>query len=366
MAPEIPENRHAHDENRVDGSSPDDARLRHDDERGVRETRARERSRLRAVWTKHEPLGYDVVLRWVASHERGVRGRIPRVGPARVFLKIYGRRKEKMPPKQNDESRTRVEKIAKKKRELMDLAIKHKNSKKNVGDAVGVRVSGTLSRVVGKTPKLPVSGSEEQFTNLVWGSPEGIVGNNCYGYALGVYRDGGYRKLQPGELAGTTSDKDDLTQCATLKKRTLEDLATQKNGGYLSKPGVACTSGYYKIMSFVAPKKDYHFYRQTGDMLVHINENNTVNSIAKNAGVPVKNVNIPPGENFKNRMVLLQDAGLWTHKRGLDELTTKDASGKFIKDPRKANRDYGALNYTTYCDSFCIPTREEGKVSKSR
>jgi len=31
-----------------------------------------------------------------------------------------------------------------------------------------------------------------------------------------------------------------------------------------------------------------------------------------------------------------------------------DASGKLIKDPRKADRSYGDLNYKEYGGSFCV------------
>ena len=107
----------------------------------------------------------------------------------------------------------------------------------------------------------------------------------------------------------------------------------------------------YKSFIYIA------WYRQTGDMLVRVDGKNTVTSIAKNAGVPMKNVNIPPGENSKNRLALLRGAGLWAHKRGLDELSTKDASGKFIKDPRNANRTYPPYDYKEFCNAYCLPVR---------
>jgi beta-galactosidase len=38
-------------------------------------------------------------------------------------------------------------------------------------------------------------------------------------------------------------------------------------------------------------------------------------------------------------------------------LELKDATGKYIVDPRKANRDYDTLNYSTYVATFCINSR---------
>ena len=247
-----------------------------------------------------------------------------------------------MPPKKENDDGGRADKIAKKKRELMTLAIKHKNERNNERKRKNDR-------------KVPVSGSEMEFTDLVWGSPKGIDGNNCYGFAADEYRDGGFDKLQPGEIAGTLKTEDDLTTCDVLGKRVLDDLRIR--GGYRADPDAPCAVGHYKIMSFVAPGKDYHWYRQTGDMLVRVDGKNTVASIAKNAGVPMKNVNIPTGENSKNRLALLHGAGLWAHKRGLDELSTKDASGKFIKDPRNANRTYPPYDYKDFCNAYCLPVR---------
>jgi hypothetical protein len=246
---------------------------------------------------------------------------------------------------------TRADRVAIKKKELIRTARKHK--------AARDKPVAVAKKPVAKKPavapkgKLPLSGSEEQFTNLVWGSPEGISGNNCYGYAMGVYRDGGYKKLQPGELAGTASIDDDLTKCDVLRKRTLEDL-TSGRGGYAARPEDKCKAGHYKIMGFVSPKKDYHWYRQNGDMMIKADGKQTVDDIAAATGVAAGNVESPSDSPAACDPVLVKKAGLWAHKRGLDELTVKDAGGEFIKDPRKANRDYGKLNYKTYCGAMCV------------
>lgn len=236
--------------------------------------------------------------------------------------------------------------IEKKKQLLLKLAKAHKEAKRKAQKKDG---------------KLPLSGTENEFTDLVWGSPEGVSGNNCYGYALGVYMDGGYRKLQPGELAGTDKDADDLTNCATLKRRTLEDLGKD---GYDVSPEVACKSGYYKIMSVVDPGNDFHWYRQNGNMLVRADGKKTIANIAANAGVSKNSVRAGSNKPAKCDAVLLENAGLWTHKRGLDELTDKDASGKFITDPRKADRNYGKLRYTKYCNAFCVKNGFGSKHSR--
>jgi hypothetical protein len=68
---------------------------------------------------------------------------------------------------------------------------------------------------------LPLSGSEEPFTNSVYGSEKwGKRNNNCYGFALDWFKASENRKLQPGELSKTLKPYDDLTDPAVLKKRS--------------------------------------------------------------------------------------------------------------------------------------------------
>ncbi|AGE50300.1 hypothetical protein ATCVCanal1_764L [Acanthocystis turfacea Chlorella virus Canal-1] len=199
-----------------------------------------------------------------------------------------------------------------------------------------------------KMVKLPTSGSEEMFTDFVYGSGIGKQSNNCYSFAIDYYGKN-KRKLQPGEISKTLKPEDDLTDPKILKERVLADLATKKDGGYLSSPCVKCKEGYYKAMAFVDKGRDYHWYRQMGDMITDANGKN-MNTLAKNMNVSKSQLNLPQN----SEKVLVQNSGLWAHKRGLSELTVKDASGKYIVDPRNANRNYDSLNYKTYVASFCI------------
>jgi hypothetical protein len=195
---------------------------------------------------------------------------------------------------------------------------------------------------------LPLSGSEELFTDFVYGSKTGKKSNNCYAFAID-WLENKNKKLQPGELSKTLRPEDDLTDAKVLKTRATEDLATKPNGGYLSSPCVKCKEGYYKVMAFVSPGTDYHWYRQMGDMIVDTKGRN-INTLSKNMNVSKEQINLPDDSD----KALVKKAGLWAHKRGLAELTVLDASGKFIIDPRKANRNYGDTNYTKYVASFCV------------
>lgn len=202
---------------------------------------------------------------------------------------------------------------------------------------------------------LSLSGAEEPFTNYVYGSEKwGKRNNNCYGFALDWFKASENRKLQPGELSKTLKPYDDLTSPKVLKERTISDLGTKKNGGYVSSPCVKCKKNYYKIMAFVDPGNDYHWYRQMGDVLIESDGQKNANSLAKNIGVNKTQLNSPTNKPAKGDPILIKAAGLWSHKRGLSELTVLDASGKFIKDPRDANRKYENLNYSTYVGTFCV------------
>lgn len=202
---------------------------------------------------------------------------------------------------------------------------------------------------------LPLSGSEEPFTNAVYGSEKwGKRNNNCYGFAIDYFKASENRKLQPGGLSKTLKPYDDLTDPKTLKEKTNADLATKTNGGYAVSPCVKCKKNYYKIMAFVDPGNDYHWYRQMGDVLIESDGQKNVNSLAKNIGVNKNQLNSPTNKPVKGDPILIKAAGLWGHKRGLSELTVLDASGKFIKDPRDANRKYDNVNYTTYVGSWCV------------
>lgn len=223
--------------------------------------------------------------------------------------------------------------------------------------------NGTPTKRAKGAPRL--SGSEEPFTDFVYGTDRwGKASNNCYAFSIDYFRGNMKKKLQMGELAKTLKPGDDLTDPKTLKQRTLEDLATKKNGGYAAGPCEKCKKGYYKVMAFVDKSNDYHWYRQMGDMLITSDGQKTVANIAKEIGVNKNQIESPSSNKPKvGEPVLIKNAGLFAHKRGFSELTVLDASGKFITDPRKANRNYGDINYKFFAGAFCVNS-SFGKGSK--
>mmetsp|Transcript_88886 Transcript_88886/g.163007 ORF Transcript_88886/g.163007 Transcript_88886/m.163007 type:complete len:373 (-) Transcript_88886:156-1274(-) len=82
-----------------------------------------------------------------------------------------------------------------------------------------------------------------------------------------------------------------------------------------------CPEGHYMAALVVDPKKGFHFYRRD-------------RTCSKAEKGKVK---------------------CWSHKPGILEATDVDASGKKLASVLKADRNYGALNYSELCSFFCVP-----------
>lgn len=156
---------------------------------------------------------------------------------------------------------------------------------------------------------LPTSGYEPVYNPDYWNAKENIKRANCYAYAMDVICTT-EMKLQPGELSGQMYTS--LTESAIF-------TAVQNDGPYLGNgrtisraerddtPG----TNQYKVALVIAPNLDYHWYIQNSD-------------------------------------------GYWSHKRGTTEATNVDASGYYITDPQTCDRNYGGLNYSTFCGYYLI------------
>lgn len=194
---------------------------------------------------------------------------------------------------------------------------------------------------------LPLSGSEGTFTDRTYGTRRGIGNNNCYAWALDVYSGSGGTKLQPGNMSGNTTDIPVAT-CDAVVAKAAKDL---RRRGYAADPDKPCKAGYYKVMSFLAPGSDYHWYKQHQHVLVRgVPASETEASLAAKFGLRPEQVRMS-GDN-----AMLINAGLWSHKQGLATAPLlQDACGKAIRDPRAACRTYTAeLNYTQFCAAMCV------------
>ena len=199
------------------------------------------------------------------------------------------------------------------------------------------------------------------FTDDVYGTRRGQGNNNCYGWAIDEYRDDGGRKLQPGNLSDTALES--LASCDQLRDRALADL---RGAAYAVDAGQACRKGYYKVMSFLDPGDDYHWYKQHRHALVRLTpETPTPAAVAKALGVPLRAVYSPSSAPGPGDMVLVKHANVWSHKQGFATgPLLRDACGTVIKDPRSACRTYGSLDYTRYCGALCVMARNGRQAAR--
>jgi hypothetical protein len=200
--------------------------------------------------------------------------------------------------------------------------------------------------------KLPASGAEPVFSDLIYGTPTGRLNNNCYAWAIDAYRDSGNIKLQPGDLS-RQSTIDDSSSCAFLRSRALAD--NRARGISMVDPRRKCPAGYYKIMSFIDKGNDYHWYKQNGDLLYRVRPGDTPGSIARDLGVPRSAVVSPTPSPAPGDLVFVRKANVFSHKQGFATgPLLRDASGRTIPDPRRANRNYGAYDYRSFCGAMCV------------
>lgn len=173
---------------------------------------------------------------------------------------------------------------------------------------------------------------------------------NCYSFALN--RVTMNHKLQPGERAQAFGDPS--ASCSALRALIAKDAALNSRKLYHASGNKACKKGYYKIASVLARGDDYHFYRQMGDVSLRRPQGVRTKNMARMLGVRPSQISL----GGRGKRVLVKRTGLWAHKRGLSTgALLVDACGKVIRDPRRACRDYGNLDYNKFCDFWCVKAR---------
>lgn len=212
--------------------------------------------------------------------------------------------------------------------------------------------------------RLPLSGSETIFSTSPWN--RAVNSDNCYDYAIGDYERGRNVKSTPGDRAGISSNGLNFTTCRGLRKRILAD--NPKTVYALKNANRACSKGHYKIMSFVSPDGDFHFYKQVKGVRYTKQPGDTLTKIAKFLRVPTSTVQRAfRGGGGKKKKSAIVPVNLWAHKQGWGAPPILvDASGKTIVDPRRANRTYPGLDYKTFCCSYCVKTNKAVSGSRSK
>ena len=204
---------------------------------------------------------------------------------------------------------------------------------------------------------LPLSGFESTYKWTPWGS-QGLHVDNCYAYAVGDHAKYRSNKSVPGDHSGMSSIFHTYRTCKGLAERVISDNPRKV---YKVKATEKCRKQFYKIMMFVAPTNkynnstgDFHFYKQHGLVDYKIRKGDTYASIARFFKIPVSRITRPlppPGRIIKIKV------NVWSHKLGwATGPLLYDAKQQVIKDPRKADRNYG-YRYTKYCSSFCVKNK---------
>ena len=223
--------------------------------------------------------------------------------------------------------------------------------------------------------KLPTNGSEHTFTMRGWSHPVIVGSNNCYAYAvhdMKLYRT---QKSVPGNRSGTKAPINyRYKTCGKLGSRVVSDNPKHV---YKTTADTRCQRGFYKIMMFVAPENsdggnygDFHFYKQHSKIEYKIKKGDTPISIAEFFGITPSAIRQSAIRAYKLKkkskkkpnkddywlpgLKIIFKANAWSHKQGWATTPLlKDAKGKPITDPRKADRNY-SMKYKTYCNSFCV------------
>jgi hypothetical protein len=226
-----------------------------------------------------------------------------------------------------------------------------------------------------------------------WGSM-GRHHDNCYDYAFGLNNQKARNKNVPGNMSGNKAWGLTFQTCVGIAKRVLEDYAGL---AYKCPASTPCKPGYYKVMNFVAPEGDFHWYRETNAVRYKTRPGDTVTGVAKffrvtpavvraallkgkkptsltngkisntNRNLPLLNMLVRRGRgSIAPGKVIQIPVKLWSHKQGFATgPVLVDASGKTITDPRKADRKYPGLNYSKFCSAYCVKAGA-GRIALAR
>ena len=284
--------------------------------------------------------------------------------------------------------------VASKRRNQLRAGIKNLNKlvsyqKYNTVKKSPVRKTTTRS-VVRKTPG--PNPWAPKYTWAPWGT-KGVVHDNCYDYAFGSFSSKRNAKSVPGDRSGNRANGLTFTTCDGIAKRVLEDnpgnVYKMKSGSEKPK------SGFYKVMCFVAPSNDFgnstgdfHWYKEISGIRYKIRPGDTIAALAKffkvtratitRAMQASRNASSNTDGRVANNnteLRVLNDYGakskspkltpgkvidfpvkLWSHKTGwAGGPLIVDASGKTIKDPRRADRNYKpGFHYTKFCSAYGV------------
>jgi hypothetical protein len=204
--------------------------------------------------------------------------------------------------------------------------------------------------------------TKQNLLNDVWEIPRRTK-LNCYAFSLGmgygkgkVWGNRRHYKARPGDKCPEFRNQPfDFQRCEDIVKRVLCDnpryvtkVPDHKYREYLNKD---LGPDHHLIAAYLSPGNpltgagtDFHFTRRV-----------PLDVIA-NAWARFKQ-NTP--EETQNELIVKQPKYLHVHQRGWSSggPLMYDASRRLILDPKKANMNYGEVNYSLFCGLFVVQTR---------
>ena len=231
-----------------------------------------------------------------------------------------------------------------------------------------------------------------KYTWAPWGT-KGVVHDNCYDYAFGSFSNTRQSKSVPGDRSGIKANGLTFRTCNGIARRVLSDNPgnVYKMKSASEKPKI----GFYKVMCFVAPSNDFgnfsgdfHWYKEISAIRYRTRPGDTAKALArffhvtpmtilKALRVAKMSANRNNGRVANNNhelrvlnkmtsfskerklpvgKVLDFPVKLWSHKTGwAGGPLIVDASGKTIRDPRRADRNYKpGFHYTKFCSAYGV------------
>ena len=216
-------------------------------------------------------------------------------------------------------------------------------------------------------------------------NPQIKATHNCYTYMLNdLYKVPRiYGKPQPGYFVDTSLFQGNRLSCKEVTKGVKADNPHIQTLSLKKGKNFKCPPNYYKGFMIVSPGRDYHFARQDNRMIKVYRSIHKDIYYGKVKLIPNKYYlislfliycikEIPEivklaNEIYKNKIQSEKDylkyiykcSRTWSHKPGGTDATDKDASGKLILDPEKANWNYsksGGINYSKHCCYYSVPS----------
>ena len=161
-----------------------------------------------------------------------------------------------------------------------------------------------------------------EYQPELWNKPMVKNSHNCYSYFLNDIESNRVEECRKkkgnscGQRGFSTNKEDGDTECELIKHAVLRENPEI----YTIDKNTKCKQNFYKGAVFSGNSKNkersptYHFIRKDRDG--------------------------------------------WSHKNATDNISKYDAENNLIQNPEEANFNYPHVNYSNFCNYFCIPEKK--------